>query len=67
MCVCVPPHFSFSRWDVCPLVRARVFVRGYIARVGGKQAAERKKHKRHGVKLDLTVSIGVGGKFDCSL
>ena len=36
-------------------------------RVGGKQAAERKKHKRHRIKLDLTVSIGVGGKFDCSL
>lgn len=36
-------------------------------RLGGKQAAERKEHTRHRVKLDLTVSIGVGGKFDCSL
>lgn len=34
---------------------------------GGKKAAERKKQKRHRVKLNLTVSIGVGGKFDCSL
>lgn len=28
---------------------------------------ERKKHRRNQIKLDLTVSIGVGGKFDCSL
>lgn len=36
-------------------------------RVSGTQAAGRKKHKGHRIKLDLTVSIGVGGKFDCSL
>lgn len=34
---------------------------------GGKQADERRNHKRHRAKLDLTVSIGASGKFDCSL
>ena len=37
-----------------------------LQRDGGKQAAERKEHKRLRAILDLTDSIGVGGKFDCS-
>ena len=46
---------------------ACVFVCGYIVRVGGEQAAKRKKHTRPQMKLDLTVSICVGGKLDGSL
>lgn len=60
-CICV---FALGR------LRSRgmcVYVWNYSVRIGGTQAAERKKHKRHRVKLNLTVSIGVGGKFDCSL
>lgn len=52
---------------VYALICSCVFVYGYILWVGGEQAAERQRHKRHRIKLDLTVSLSVGGKFDCSL
>lgn len=75
MCMCVSVFLCLSailhlrvfvHLHYAPLC-ACVFVRDNIARLGSKPAAERKKHKRHRVKLDLTVSIGAGGKFDCSL
>lgn len=59
VCVCI---CTFTQGDL----RSRMCLCAHL-RLYCKQAAERKKHKRLWVKLDPTVSIGGGGKVDCSL